>query len=469
MSTKVYDVIAIGGGPAGMSVATETARHGLTTALIDEQPAVGGQIYRAIDDVTTRRAADLTMLGADYAHGTSVADAFRKSGADHISGHTVWQLGQDGSLWSTDGEKAQAFKASHIVLATGALERPVPVPGWTLPGVMTAGAAQILLKTSGMIPDGPVLIAGCGPLLLLVADQLIRAGADVKAIAETTKFSNYMRGAPHLLRATKSWPYLKKGLKLRKSINDAGVPIYGGTHDIRIEGDDRAQRISFVAGGKRRTFEDVTVLLHQGVVPNTQASRQLRLDLLWHKTQRYWYPQIDEWGKSSVETVFVAGDGAGVFGARAAEIKGRLCGLEIARLQDRISVATRDQHSASLVQELEDHISIRPLLDAMFTPPGEILNPPDDATLVCRCEEVTAGNVREAASIGAQGPNQLKAFYRAGMGPCQGRMCGLTVTEVLSAAHGKSPEDIGAYRIRPPLKPLTLAELADMDIEEAAE
>lgn len=144
MSAKAYDVIVIGGGPAGMSAATEAAKHGLKAALIDEQPALGGQIYRAIDDVATRRAEDLSMLGDEYAHGTSVTEAFRQSGADHISGHTVWQLGQDGSLWSSDGVKAQAFKASHIVLATGALERPVPVPGWTLPGVMTAGAAQIL-------------------------------------------------------------------------------------------------------------------------------------------------------------------------------------------------------------------------------------------------------------------------------------------------------------------------------------
>lgn len=469
MSAKAYDVIVIGGGPAGMSAATEAAKHGLKAALIDEQPALGGQIYRAIDDVATRRAEDLSMLGDEYAHGTSVTEAFRQSGADHISGHTVWQLGQDGSLWSSDGVKAQAFKASHIVLATGALERPVPVPGWTLPGVMTAGAAQILLKTSGMIPDGPVVIAGSGPLLLLVADQLSRAGADVKAIAETTGYSDYLRGAPHLLRAMKSWPYLKKGLALRKSIKAAGVPIYSGTRDIQIEGDDRARRISFDSASGRQTFDDVTVLLHQGVVPNTQASRQLRLDHVWHRTQRYWHPAINEWGQSSVATVFVAGDGAGVFGARAAEIKGRICGLEIARIQGRISVSERDKQAGLLVCELDSHVSIRPLLDAMFTPPGEILNPPNDATLVCRCEEVTAGNVRDAASIGAQGPNQLKAFYRAGMGPCQGRMCGLTVAEVLAAAHGKSPEEIGAYRIRPPLKPLTLAELADMDIVEAAE
>lgn len=469
MTAKDYDLIVVGGGPAGMSAATNAAHHGLNVALIDEQPATGGQIYRAVDDVVKRRASDLPMLGEEYAYGKTITDAFHASDADHISGHTVWQLGQDGSIWSTDGAKAQAFQAKHIVIATGALERPVPVPGWTLPGVMTAGAAQILLKTSGMIPDGNVVVVGSGPLLLLVADQLIKAGASVQAVVETSGILDFLRGAPHLLRASKSWPYLQKGLKLKRSIKAAGVPIYNGAHEIRIDGYDRVEQIGFSTGSGRHTLKVSSVLLHQGVVPNTQASRQLRLSHTWHKTQRYWYPAVDEWGQSDVSAVFVAGDGAGVFGARAAEIKGKLCALQIAQLQQHISVASRDALAGPLMSELDDHISIRPMLDAIFVPPAEILNPPDDRTLICRCEEVTAGDVRSAAALGAQGPNQLKAFHRTGMGPCQGRMCGLSVIEILAAAHGKPPADIGAYRIRPPLKPITLAELADMDVPDAAE
>ncbi|MDA8636992.1 FAD-dependent oxidoreductase [Rhodospirillales bacterium] len=469
MTTKAYDLIVIGGGPAGMSAATEAAEHGLHTALIDEQSAVGGQIYRAVDEVVTRRADDLPMLGEEYAYGETVANAFRASTAEYISGHTVWQLDQDGSIWSSDGAKAHAFQAKNIILATGALERPVPIPGWTLPGVMTAGAAQILLKTAGMIPVGKIVIVGSGPLLLLVADQLIKAGADVEAVLDTTGVMDYVRGAPHLLRATKSWPYLQKGLKLKRAIKDAGVPIYSGAHEFLISGDGQAEQIGFTSGGLRRTLRVSTVLLHQGVVPNTQASRQLRLAHGWHKTQRYWYPRVDEWGHSDVPAIFVAGDGAGVFGAKTAEIKGKLSALQVAYLQGRISVQVRDNAAAPLLSELENHTSIRPMLDAIFVPPRDILNPPIDATIVCRCEEVTAGNVRDAAALGAQGPNQLKAFYRTGMGPCQGRMCGLTVTEILAAAHNKCPEDIGAYRIRPPLKPLTLAELADMDVGKAAE
>ena len=140
--------------------------------------------------------------------------------------------------------------------------------------------------------------------------------------------------------------------------------------------------------------------------------------------------------------------------------------LEIACRQGVITAADRDLKMQPLHAEKKRHDAIRPLLDALFPPPMEILNPPEDATIVCRCEEVAAGDVRKAAKLGAPGPNQLKAFLRAGMGPCQGRMCGLVVTEILAASHAKSAAEIGAYRIRPPLKPLSLAELADMDADD---
>lgn len=463
--TVPFDIAIIGAGPAGMAAAHEANSLGLSAVVIDEQNAPGGQIYRNVQRVIAERPEDIRVLGTEYAYGNGLADGMQSSGIKHLTGHMVWQIERDGAVWCSDGNKAKRIQARTVVLATGAMERPMPVPGWTLPGVMTAGAAQILMKSAAMIPDGPVVLAGSGPLLLLVADQLIQSGARLAAIAETTSFSHYLAALPKLPKALSAMEYLKKGLQMRRRIKASGVPIISGISGLRINGGAKATGITFKAGGRTHTIAAETVLLHQGVVPNTQASRQLRLDHGWHDTQHYWYPKTDVFGATSEEKVFIAGDGAGIFGARAAEVSGRLSVLQIASHLGVIDVAERDRKAKPLFSEKHHHDAIRPLLDALFPPPAEILNPRDDATIICRCEEVTAGDIRKAASLGAPGPNQLKAFLRAGMGPCQGRMCGLAVTEILAAALGKSPVDIGAYRIRPPLKPLSLAELADMDTD----
>jgi NADPH-dependent 2,4-dienoyl-CoA reductase/sulfur reductase-like enzyme len=467
MSARQYDLAIIGAGPAGMAAAHEARNLGLKVCVIDEEDGPGGQIYRDVEHVAMKRAHDLDVLGPDYKYGFGLVDGLRAAGVTHLNGHTVWQIEAAGTVWCSDGEKAKRIDARRILLATGAMERPVPVPGWTLPGVMTAGAAQILMKSAGMVPSGPIAICGSGPLLLLIADQLVRAGANIAVICETTTFGDYLRAAPKLPEAMRGFEYLQKGLAMRRRIKAAGVRIVGGISALRIDGSDRAEGVSFKSGGREHSVAASTVLLHQGVVPNTQASRQLRLDHLWHDTQHYWYPKTGAHGATTLENIFIAGDGAGVFGARAAEASGRLSALQIALSLGRIKEADFDLKAPPWQTELKHHRAVRPLLDALFPPPAEILNPPGDETIVCRCEEITAGDIRKAAGLGAPGPNQLKAFLRAGMGPCQGRMCGLTVTEILAAAHGKPPAAIGAYRIRPPMKPLSLAELADMDVTES--
>lgn len=466
MSNPEFDLVVLGAGPAGMAAATTAAGQGLAVALVDEQAQPGGQIYRAIGDVIRLRPADIRILGDDYAHGRDLAGVMADADITYLRSHAAWQVERDGSVWCTDGAKARRIRGRAVLLATGAMERPVPVPGWTLPGVMTAGAAQILLKSTGMIPAGPIALAGSGPLLLLIADQLIKAGAEIAVLVETTSFRDYLRAAPKLPGTLAAMDYLAKGLSMRRRIKTAGVRIVSGISALAVAGGERADGISFDAAGGRQTIAAGTVLLHQGVVPNTQATRQLRLAHRWHPQARYWYPETDRFGGTEVETIFIAGDGAGILGARAAEASGRLAALAISCRLGFMDTASRDGLARPLIAERTRHASIRPLLDALFPPPAEILNPPDDDTIVCRCEEVTAGQIRAAADIGAPGPNQLKAFLRAGMGPCQGRMCGLTVTEILAARHGKPPAEIGAYRIRPPLKPLSLAELADMDADE---
>ncbi|NQV45776.1 MAG: FAD-dependent oxidoreductase [Rhodospirillales bacterium] len=457
-----FDLAIIGAGPAGLAAATRAQHHGLSVIVLDEGSQPGGRIYHAVDRVMDSRPADVALLGEDYTHGANLTMAFRQSGVDYADATSVFRLDQDGTVWFTRGGTAGTLRADNIILATGAMERPVPLPGWTLPGVMTAGAAQLLLKGDNMIPSGPVVLMGAGPLILLCAIQLHDAGAAVTAIVETTTMLDTLRALPHLPRALLAQEYLRKGLTLRRRLKKAGIAIYGGATGLRILGTEKATGVSFQSGGKATALNADTVLLHNGVVPETHLSRQLGCRHRWDSVQRCWRPESDAWGQTSVPTVYVAGDGGGIAGARAAECAGHLSALRIATTSGRLNPHDCTRLARAWIRERRHHLTIRPFLDSMFRPSPDLLSPPDDETIVCRCEEVDTRAIRHATEMGCPGPNQLKAFCRAGMGPCQGRMCQLTITEIMAEARNTSPDEIGTITIRPPVKPVTLSALAAM-------
>lgn len=219
------------------------------------------------------------------------------------------------------------------------------------------------------------------------------------------------------------------------------------------------ERVRFRSGGTWHEKPCDLLLLHEGVVPNVHVTMAIGCAHEWDERQECFRPRLDEWGCTDIAAILVAGDCGGIEGARAAEARGRLVALGAAASLGRIDDATRDRMARPLRRELRRHLPIRPFLDTLFRP-RRGLTAPADAVIACRCESVTAGQVRETVRIGAVGPNQAKSFIRCGMGPCQGRMCGLTVTGIIAEATGRTPAEVGFFRIRPPLKPLTLGELA---------
>ena len=456
------DVVVVGAGPAGMSAATRAARSGLSVVLLDEQDTVGGQIYRAIGRADVRRKE---VLGPDYAAGTAIADAFVRSGARHLANASVWQVTRERTVHYLLNGKVGTLEGKRVILASGALERPFPIPGWTLPGVLTAGAAQILLKSAGEVPSSAPILAGCGPLLYLLGWQYVRAGVPIRALVDTTRHEDRWRAKRHLLSALRAWPFLSKGLHLIRTLRQAGVPIYEGADNLRVEakaahdGTPRAAALAFTTQSGEHRIEADVILLHQGVVPNTQFTHALRAGHRWDDAQLCFTPEVDAWGELDVAGIFVVGDGAGIGGAQAAAQQGVLAALAAASQLGAIDVATREREAASHRATLARAMRIRPFLDSLYRPRDANRIPADD-TIICRCEEVTAGQLRSFVALGCVGPNQAKSFGRCGMGPCQGRLCGLTVTEVIAAARQVSPAEVGYYRIRPPIKPLTLGELA---------
>ncbi len=460
--SHTVDLLVIGAGPAGLAAAVTAATRGLRVTLVDEQAAPGGQSHRAIE---TREVPAGSVSHADAVRGATLIAAFRSCSAQYLPATQVWQMEPDRKVYITDGARASCLQAKRVLITTGAMERPVPIPGWTLPGVMTVGAAQIRYKTSGWLPPENTWLAGSGPLLWLYAAQVVEAGGRIAGILDTTPKHNYAQALRYAAGALRNHGYLTRGRALQSAVRKSGacvvqdVSALAGRSDGQGEGPVSHVRYRVGDACAWRDASAAMLLLHHGVVPHVHASRSLAAKHRWNALQRAFAPETDAWGNLSVEGYAAAGDCAGIVGAQASALQGKLAALEAARALGAITEQQRDRDAIPLHAELAQHLPVRPFLDQLFAPRASLLAPQDDV-VVCRCECVTARQLRDAVKLGAMGPNQVKAFTRCGMGPCQGRMCGLAAAEIIAAARGVGMAQTGVFNVRPPLKPLSLSELA---------
>jgi bacterioferritin-associated ferredoxin len=262
--------------------------------------------------------------------------------------------------------------------------------------------------------------------------------------------------------AMRSGRTLLKGLAWRSELRSAGVRMLHGVSRPVIEGAGRVESVSYTHDGVRHRVTAGLVLLHNGVIPSTQLSLSTRCRHEWDSRQQYWQPQTDEWGATSHARIAVAGDGAGILGARAAASLGRLAALDAAVRLGKIDVARRDAMAGADRAELARQRSLRDVLDRLFLPSQELLAPTSVGSIVCRCEDVTVSELEDAVEKGCTDVNRVKAFTRCGMGPCQGRMCGPTAAQVIARALGQTADVPGQFRIRLPVRPIPLAELAEL-------
>lgn len=464
MSGQV-DLAVIGAGPAGMRAAVEARAAGLSVLVVDEQPAPGGQIWRGVEAQAGGPAG--AVLGGAYRAGLAAVAAFRASGCDYRPATQLWSiepLDEGFRLFLKSAGRAFSRPVRRVLLATGAQERPTPFPGWTLPGVMTVGAGQILLKTSAVVPDRPVWIAGTGPLVLLYMVQLLAGGGQVAGWLDTAPRGRIWGNRRALVRGAASGTglaMLAKGAAWQARLWRAGVRRIPVARLAAAEGQGRLERLSVIlADDRRQSFDASLLMVHEGVIPSVHIPLSLGCALDWDAAGRCYRPRLDPWGETSVPGLFVAGDGARILGAEAAAITGARAARRIAALAGG---AGPDPSPPAPDRALARLTVLRPFLNAAYAPSPGALDPSDD-TIICRCEEITAGQIRAAArSGGPVGPNQVKALTRCGMGPCQGRQCGPLVNNLLAVAQGRPHAEVGLQRVRPPLKPVTLGELAALD------
>ena len=459
-SSNSCDVAIVGAGPAGMAAACVLAKGGLDVVVLDEQHAPGGQIYKGVERVFAQRPQDVPCIGKEYAEGHALTRRFRESGAQYRPGVSVWQITSDQepelALGLLEEGSARMLYPRHVILATGAMERPAPFEGWTLPGVMTVGAAQTLLKSSRLLPREDVVLAGTGPLLYLYANQIRDLGVMPQAILDTgplLTLRSGLLGLDALLACPKS---VLQGMRWFWSAKRK-LGVIRGVHALKAYGHDRLSSVTYDAQGRGHELSTSLLLVHDGVVPNTWLSMSAGIRHHFDSTQSCWVPDIHGAGSTSRKDISMVGDGVRIGGASVAALQGE-------RVAYEVESYLRSQNNSFVTAEpctLKRQRRLRRFLDQAF-PPTNDFQLPTDETIVCRCEEVTAGEIRQVAAQGCMGPNQGKAFTRCGMGPCMGRKCALTVSQLMADVRGVSVDEIGHYRIRAPIRPITIGQLADM-------
>lgn len=463
---KTRPLVIVGGGPAGIAAAIEAARAGVSCTLIDEAPRLGGQIYRQPPrefDVREPRS-----LGKDFARGQRLRQALSmvEGRVEVLSGTSalgVW--GGREILYASEGASDRVI-AERLILATGAYDRPVPFPGWTLPGVMTAGGAQALVKSMRVSPGERALVAGTGPLLLVVANQLQKVGVKVVAVLEAGRVLWSPRAIP---KVWGEWGLLKDAWDYWRGLRRARIPLLFNHTIFEAHGQDEVTGASFgpidpgdwrpLRNKDQRTDLDL-VVVGFGFVPNTELTELAGCRHRYVHEVGGWVPQRNAVMETTVPGVFAVGDGAGVAGALVAVEEGRLAGITAAEQLRALSADEAARRRTGPLRRLRSLARVRQLLDEVSRIRPGLCDLATEKTLVCRCEEVALSDVQVALQQGAKDLQAVKLFTRLGMGPCQGRNCAPSVGMFLCQATGCAAEAVGRINPRPPLKPVTLGALA---------
>ncbi|MBN6053119.1 FAD-dependent oxidoreductase [Nonomuraea sp. RK-328] len=475
---QTHDVTVVGAGPAGLAAAVEAAEAGLRVALVDGAAQPGGQYWRHYDE---RHARPDDRAGH---HGWPVFTGLRErlrawhaaGRIDYLPGRQVYLVTRDetgtfilratASPGEPEADAAGEIEARALILCTGGYDRQLPVPGWDLPGVMTAGGVQALLKGHRVLAGRRAVVAGTGPFLLPVATGLARAGASVQAVAEANGTLGWLRdpvGAASVPgKAVEAAQYAALMARHR-------IPYRTRTVVSRILGQDRVEAVRITrvdrdgrpAGPVKEIAADL-VALGWGFTPSLELALMLGADTR-KDVDGSLAVAVDGFQRSSVEGVYVAGEATGVGGAVLATQEGRLSALALARSLGR-------PVAPGLIGRLRGAIGrgrrFAAAMHRTYPVPSAWTEWLEERTLVCRCEEVSYGDLRRAHDdLGADDPRTLKMLARPGMGWCQGRVCGFATAGIAACMNGRetTAEDLRPLSTRSLAAPVPLGELAALD------
>jgi D-hydroxyproline dehydrogenase subunit alpha len=455
-------VIVIGAGPAGMAAATEAVDHGCKVTVIDEAARPGGQIYRQ---------SHPSLRARDWSEARERARKYRllqRFGEivpriDYLPGAEVFALFPGWQVHVAQAEATHLLTADAVVLATGVRERTIPFPGWTTPGVMFAGGAQAILKSHQVLPGRRAVVAGCGPLPIVVAGQLARAGAKVAALAPLHPIRRMLRHPGALWHGR---DIVLEGTRYLATAIRRGMSLLAGWTPLRAVGSGHLESVVLgrigvdgqIIDGSEREIACDLLAINYGFLANSELAAMSGAEMR-HEPISGWIAYADAFGRTSMPGLFVAGDVAGLRGALVAEADGRIVGFAAATGSDRADRIDAEPALQEAVRVRQRYTTLQTAIRETLQVPLSLWKQVGDETVVCRCENVTCAEIRGALEGGHTSLNAIKRQVRAGMGWCGGRTC-LHAVAALAELQGGAGS-AGMMTPRPLARPVSLAALAN--------
>lgn len=456
-------IAIVGAGPAGIAAAATLVDAGWRPTVIDEQGAPGGQIYRSLAPGMNRSYAALYGSEAEKAFRTHERFATIKPAVDYLAGTIVWGRERNALCIVNANGLLDIVPFDYVIAATGAIDRQIPVPGWTTPGVYTLGGAQIALKHQLAHIGRRTVFAGTGALLYLVAWQYMRSGGSVACVLDSSTKIDKLRALPAML----SKPRMAlRGAQYAAMLRAYGVPVHDGARLCAIEHASDAQEsqlsVKFAKGDRFFFINGDAVALGYGLKPESQLAELFDVKFEFDASQRLWLPGVAADGSTSDPLFYMAGDGCNVLGADAASLMGERAAWT---LISRMGISAPKERISEIDRSLENERRFSSGLRMAFQVPKIKQHELPDETIVCRCEVVTAGELRKASTQwDTIEINRIKALTRCGMGRCQGRMCGSAAAEIIAAHREIDIETVGRLRTQQPLKPIPLVPTDNLEL-----
>lgn len=448
-------VVIIGAGPAGLACARTLSRANVPVVVLDDNPRPGGQYFRQLPQ--SFEAGTDSRLLRDVGRVADLVACLEHPQVRYLPETTAWMVPTPGVVAYAGASGSGRVEASHIVLATGAHDKPVPFPGWTTPGVISAGGALNLAKGQGQAPQGRVIVVGNGPLLLVVAATLVAAGSQVTHVVECAPGRQAWGALPQMIHAPR---LLWKGMDYRRRLLAGGTRVMTGwtiTEAIGTPQVSAARLAPLTGSGELRQTHAITlpvdwIVTGFGLQPSSELARHLGCQMRFDADRGGWIPSRSANLETSLPNVFAIGDGAGIGGVEVALTEG---GLAANAVLARLGQLGPDERK--LRGTISSLGKFRAGLDRLYRAPSPMLA--RDTTIVCRCEEVTAGEVQDAIDAGATDLVRLKGALRLGMGRCQGRNCYTAAALQISRRQGQELEQCPLPRSRAPVRPVRIDDM----------